>query len=126
MAVNTKSLPNAARSPVVLLGLVKFSDIVLIVLVALVTYWSYHGLQAVPGRYWLTILICALVASQVFHAVGLYRFAMLDNMGGQTTKLTFGWLLVGLTLIALFFFTKTSDDFSRVWASCTPMAEWQS
>lgn len=100
-----------------MLGLVKSADIALIVLTALISYWSRHDLEAIPIRYVLAITICALIAFQVFHMVGLYKFSMLDNFAGQIMKLATGWLIVGLSLIALLFFTKTAEEFSRLWAA---------
>jgi FlaA1/EpsC-like NDP-sugar epimerase len=105
------SVPKAARARTVLLGIVKFTDTSLIVLTALVSFWSRHGLQEIPGRYWLAILICSLIAFQVFHMVGLYQFAILDRLTDQVKKLTTAWMVVSLSLIALIFFTKTGEDF---------------
>ena len=116
MAFNVTSVPTAARSPAVLLGLVKFADSALIVLTAVITYWSRYGAQEIPGRYLLAVVICALIAFQVFHVVGLYKFAILHRLASQIAKLTTGWLIVGLLLIAVVFFTKTAEDFSCLWA----------
>ncbi|MDP6566040.1 MAG: undecaprenyl-phosphate glucose phosphotransferase [Alphaproteobacteria bacterium] len=113
----TTSGPAVAKSPTVLLGLVKFSDVLVIVATAVIAYWSRHGMVDLPGRYWLATLICALIAFQIFHAVGLYNFPILDKLTAQFAKLTTAWFIVGLSLIALIFFTKTAEEFSRVWAA---------
>jgi FlaA1/EpsC-like NDP-sugar epimerase len=113
----TTSVPKAARSPAVLLGVIKFVDAGLIVMTALVSYWSRHGLQDIPGRYWLAVFICTLIAFQVFHMAGLYQFSILDRLTAQVTKITTAWLVVSLSLIALIFFSKTADEFSRLWAA---------
>ena len=117
MTSEATSAPAAAKSPAVLLGLVKFADAMVIILLALITYWGYHGFQPVPFRYLLAAVIGAVIAFQVFHFVGLYKFSLLDRLGGQVVKLATGWLIVGLSLIALIFFTKTAEDFSRFWAA---------
>lgn len=117
MAINVTSVPTAARSPAVLLGLVRFADCALIVLTAVISYWSHHGVLELPGRYLLAVVICVLIAFQVFHLVGLYKFSILHRLPTQIGKLATGWLIVGLSLIALIFFTKTADDFSRLWAA---------
>ena len=116
MTSNATSVPKAARSPGVLIGLVKFADMALIGLTAFISYWSRHGLQEIPSRYVLAVTVCALIAFQVFHVLGLYKFNMLDRLTSQIKILATGWLIVGLSLIALIFFTKTADEFSRLWA----------
>jgi|APSaa5957512535_1039671.scaffolds.fasta_scaffold52058_3 hypothetical protein len=94
-ASNRAHLPNAAWSPAVLLGLIKSADIVLVVLTALISYWSRHGFKEIPDYYWLGIFISTLVTFQTFHMVGVYKVSNLYKLATQLGKLTAGWLLVG-------------------------------
>jgi len=104
-------------SPAVLLGLLRAADLTVIVVAGIVAYLLRHGIGEIPGRYWVAVLVCALLASQVFHFTGLYRFALLDRIGPQLRKLTVGWAVVWTLLVGLMFFTKTSEDFSRAAAA---------
>lgn len=105
------------KSPIVLLGLVRIVDAGSIFLFAALSFWLRHGFVDIPGRYWLAAAICCLLTLQVFQIARLYDYPMINAFVAQTVKLTTAWSAVGLALIALIFFTKTAEDFSRVWAA---------
>ena len=105
------------KSPTVLLGVIRFADLATIIGLAVIGYWLRHGFVDMPGRYWLAAAICGLLTMQVFQVAKLYDYSLIGNFVSQTAKLTAAWAFVGLALIALVFFSKTAEDFSRVWAA---------
>ena len=68
-----------------------------------------------PTSYQLAMLIGAVLAVYFMQVARLYDFRLLRDVTGQVGPLTTSWLGVTLTLIAAAFFTKTSEDFSRIW-----------
>ena len=74
-------------------------------------------MEDMPARYWLAVIACGLIALQVFQSGKLYAYPLIENFVVQTAKLTTLWAAIGLAFIALMFFTKTAEDFSRVWAA---------
>ena len=98
------------------MGLVRVLDMAVIVAAGVAAYLLRHGISEIPGRYWVAILLCTLIAAQTFQGLHIYRFELLDRLGQQVNKLAVGWAVVWTLLIGIMFFTKTSEDFSRVWA----------
>lgn len=105
------------RSPTVLLGLLRFGDIAMVVVCGVAAYFWRHGFTELPERYWLALAIAALLTAQIFHFSRLYMFSVLDRLFRQLGLLLPAWGAVGMLLIAMMFFTKTGEDFSRVWAA---------
>ena len=105
-----------AKSPSVLVGLVRAADAGAILACGLLAFLARHGVDEVPGRYWLAILAAAVLASQLFQAARLYAFPALDHVTPQVTRLAAAWGAVALTLLAVIFFAKRGEEFSRLWA----------
>jgi len=103
------------KSPSVILGLLRIADIVTIVAAALLAYYLRHGTFLLPTDYINATIAGVLVSLQLFHLGRLYDFKLLDQFFAEATKLVTLWSGVGLTLIAIGFFIKVSDDFSRIW-----------
>jgi len=116
--------PFYARSKVVLAGLVRGGDLLLIVLTALIAYWLRHETLQIPPRYGIAVVIGVLLAWQVFHAFGLYEFRSLSRLVWQLSRLITAWGLVAMGLIAVVFFTKTAEEFSRAWAGAWFASAW--
>lgn len=105
------------KSPTIILGLIRLADLALIAGLAVISYWIRHGTPDLPPRYWLAIAICCLLTMQAFHMARLYVYPLISGVIGQIAMLTTAWLAVVLALLALMFFTKTAEDFSRIWAA---------
>lgn len=105
------------KSPTIILGLIRLADIALIAVLAFIWYWLRHGTPDLPARYWLAIVICCLLTMQAFHMARLYVYPLISGVIAQVAILTTAWLAVVLILLALMFFTKTAEDFSRLWAA---------
>lgn len=105
------------KSPTIILGLIRLADMALIAILALAWYWLRHDSPDLPPRYWLAIVICCLLTVQAFHMARLYVYPLISGVVAQVAILTTAWLAVVLILLALMFFTKTAEDFSRLWAA---------
>lgn len=69
--------------------------------------WTEYGVISVLG---------ALLAINVFHLSGLYEFETVTRPRIALRRLAAGWFGVASFLIALSFFTRTSEDYSRAWS----------
>jgi len=108
----------------VLAGLVRGSDLLLIVLTALIAYWLRHDTLQIPSRYGIAVVIGVLLAWQVFQVFGLYEFRSLSRLVWQLSRLITAWGMVAMGLIAVVFFTKTAEEFSRAWAGAWFASAW--
>jgi len=107
-----------AYSPVVVAGLVRFADCLIIALVGFAIYVAYvlpidgWSLGA-PGL----IGAIALVAIVAFQAADLYDVQVFRNLISQMTRLGSAWSLVFLLVIGASFLAKLGGEISRVWLS---------
>jgi Undecaprenyl-phosphate glucose phosphotransferase len=115
-AMNDRRLGSiGSDAPALLVELVRVADVVIVVLCGVVGYWLRHGNWEIPAPYLVAIAIGALLTANVLHLGGLYE---LRRRVGTTTRigqLLVGWAVIGLSLIALAYFTKNSNEFSRLW-----------
>jgi len=104
-----------ASSPTVLTGLTRFGDLLIILIVAWLSYAIRHDSNLLPSNYVVAIAVGMFLAANAFQLAGLYRFDSLDRIGHQAGRLAVGWAAVSVGLLAVSFFSKTSADFSRIW-----------
>ncbi|MEX2647523.1 MAG: undecaprenyl-phosphate glucose phosphotransferase [Alphaproteobacteria bacterium] len=104
-----------AKSPAVVGGIVRAGDAVVLVLAGLVAYVARHGVDQPPFSYVVVMVIGVLLVANAFAFAGLYRAESFGRLTPQLARLAIGLPVVFLMLVALGFFTKTSEDFSRVW-----------
>ena len=103
-------------SPVVLSGLVRLVEFVIVLALGAAIYlgWVYpqHGVQwtSVVGLFGLAVLALA-----AFQSAGLYDVHVFRTHVAQFSRLFFAWTLVFLVAMAVAFFAKAGDAFSRVW-----------
>ncbi|MGE0096456.1 MAG: undecaprenyl-phosphate glucose phosphotransferase [Alphaproteobacteria bacterium] len=69
--------------------------------------WSEYGIISVLGT---------LLAINVFYLSGLYEFETITHPRLALRRLAAGWFGVASFLIALSFFTRSSEDYSRAWS----------
>ena len=69
--------------------------------------WSEYGVISVLGT---------LLAINVFYLSGLYEFETITHPRLALRRLATGWIGVASFLIALSFFTRSSEDYSRAWS----------
>ncbi len=106
----------AAYPPIVVSGVVRAIEFILIILVGAVLYFGYVGLAAQsPWIYAgaiLTIATCSILAFQSAELYDIYAFRRPINL---MAKLVSAWSFVFLLGTAVTFFGKLGEDYSRVW-----------
>jgi Undecaprenyl-phosphate glucose phosphotransferase len=103
------------KSPGVLLGLVRFADLLVVFTSAMAAYIIWHE-EMPPESYYLAMFVGVLVTAQVFQFSRLYVFRLLDQPLRQMTLIVPALIASGAILIVLAFFTKESESYSRAWA----------
>jgi Undecaprenyl-phosphate glucose phosphotransferase len=69
--------------------------------------WTEYGLITAFGT---------LLAVNLFYLTGLYQPDILKQPGVAIRRVAACWMAVAATLVAVGFLTKTSEDYSRLWA----------
>src|SRR3984885_3508134 len=105
-----------AYSPIVLAGLVRAIEVALVIAVGFTVYVCY----VVPGHgfawyYFAAIFGIALLAMLAFQVADIYQVQAFRGHEKQYMRLASAWSVVFLLAIAVSFFAKTGDQFSRVW-----------
>jgi len=113
-AVSQKVRP--AYSPIVIAGVVRVVDFVLLSLVGVILYFGY----VVPrsGLHWEYILaILAVNAATVicFQAADIYQVQVFRGELRQLTRMISSWAFVFLLFIGASFFAKLGSEISRFW-----------
>ena len=102
-------------SPAVVLGVLRVADLVVVVVAAVLAYWLRHGHIDAPFSYLVVTVIGAVLLANALHAGKLYVFESLMELTQQVHKLSMALPVVFLVLLALGYFTKTSEQLSRIW-----------
>jgi Undecaprenyl-phosphate glucose phosphotransferase len=108
----------AAYSPVVIAGLVRLADLIMLSLVGVALYLAH--VVRVDGFSWdYTVAIVAMAASTVicFQAADLYSVQVFRGQLRQTTRMVSAWAFVFLLFIGVSFFAKLGGAVSRLWLS---------
>ncbi|MCC2097628.1 MAG: sugar transferase, partial [Hyphomicrobiales bacterium] len=105
-----------AYSPLVLAGLARLAEFVIICASGFAVYIIYllPGLGHVSAYYY-TILAMASLAILVFQAAHIYNTEAFRSPISQLLRLVACWIIVFLSAMAVMFFLKRSMEFSRVW-----------
>jgi len=93
----------------------RLCDILVVGVVAMLAYWWRHGELTLPAYYFVAIVAAMLLTANYFHLAGLYDLQRRRQFAQQVGRLVPGWTAVILTLLALAFMTKTSENYSRAW-----------
>jgi Undecaprenyl-phosphate glucose phosphotransferase len=104
-----------ADAPALLVELVRVADVVIVVLCGVVSYWLRHGSWVIPGPYLVAIAIGGILTANILHLTGAYALQLHRGPTSQLGQLLVGWASMGFGLIALAYFTKNSNEFSRLW-----------
>lgn len=78
--------------------------------------WLVDAPQVSWAEYGVISILGALLAINVFYLSGLYEFETIVRPRIALRRLIAGWVGVASFLIALSFFTRTSEDYSRAWS----------
>lgn len=103
--------------PVKLLGgSVALADALVVVLASAGAYVSRHGTAAVPIEITSTTLLAAALTFNAMRLTGAYTSHATASAGTQLRCAAQGWSLVFVALVILGYLTKTSENYSRLWA----------
>jgi Undecaprenyl-phosphate glucose phosphotransferase len=109
---------SAAYSPIVIAGLVRLADFVMLSLVGVALYLAYVARQDGFGwDYPTAIVAMAAVAVICFQAVDIYEVQMFRGQLRQMTRMISAWSFVFLLFIGISFFAKIGGSVSRLWLS---------
>jgi len=113
--VSARGMAMASDAPTFLMGALRVVDVALVILTGAIGYWLRHDTWDVPGYYIIAFLTGGILTLNVMHVGKVYTLANLQQLGFQIGQLLACWVGVVLTLVVLAYFTKSSDEFSRVW-----------
>lgn len=105
-------------SPKVACGVLLPLDIAILMICGTLTYaiWLVDAPYALWTEYGLIMGFGSLLAVNVFSFAGMYEPAILHKPGTTIRRLLTCWLGVAALLVTVGFLTKTSEDYSRLWA----------
>src|SRR3984957_4982716 len=104
-------------SPVVLAGIVRTTEFLLIAAVGAAVYaYTTFPVEGFEWRYVLADLGIATAAVATFQMFDIYSTTAFRTHVHQLSRLGIAWTLVFLIAFALAFFIKFEDTFSRAWA----------
>jgi Undecaprenyl-phosphate glucose phosphotransferase len=108
----------AAYSPVVITGLVRLADFLLISLTGVALYLGYVAkIDGFSWSYVLAIVAVACAAVLCFQAADIYDVQVFRGHLRQMTRMISSWAFVFLLFIGISFFAKLGDSISRLWLS---------
>ena len=116
-ALKVAAQPTAAAwSPIVVAGVVRMVEFLLIAAVGFLIYFAY--VVPVDGFEWhyvAAIFGIATLAMLAFQAADVYQVQAFRGYEKQYFRLASAWSVVFLLAIGATFFAKAGDEFSRVW-----------
>ena len=107
---------HAAYSPIVVTGLVRLADFVMVALIGTAIY--LHYVRPIDGFSWYYIYaIFGVAALSVvsFQAADIYQVQMFRGQLRQMTRLVSSWTFVFMVFIGISFFAKVGNEISRLW-----------
>jgi Undecaprenyl-phosphate glucose phosphotransferase len=102
------------------------SDLLIILAMAggAYVFWLIGRPHASWEAYVLVALAGALVCVNLLQVCGAYRFEALTRPGESLRNMTLTWLAVAVAMLAVSFFTKSSEDYSRAWTGIWLAGSW--
>src|ERR1043165_165371 len=106
-----------AKSPIVLAGIVRITEFALIAAIGIVSYFVYvYPQYRLFDLYYIgTAFSIAALAVVAFQVVDIYHIHAFRNPVNKLPKLTVAWSLLFLSAVAVLFFARLGDLYSRVW-----------
>jgi len=107
-----------AFSPIVVAGMVRALEFLLIATIGVATYFGYvynaYG-HVFDWYYIATAFAVAGIAIIAFQAADIYQIQAFRNPVSQCARLTVAWSIVFLVLVAAVFFAQLGGMYSRLW-----------
>ncbi|MGY4170562.1 FlaA1/EpsC-like NDP-sugar epimerase [Bradyrhizobium sp. USDA 4529] len=116
----TNQKVRGAYSPVVIAGVVRLADFVLLSLVGVGLYLAYVRPLAGGSIHWgyiASILGMSAAAVVCFQAADIYQVQIFRGQLRQMTRMISSWAVVFLLFIGISFLVKLGGEVSRVWLS---------
>ncbi|ACL73163.1 Undecaprenyl-phosphate galactose phosphotransferase [Thioalkalivibrio sulfidiphilus HL-EbGr7] len=88
------------------------------------SHWLYLGVPSLDDHYEAALLIGALLAALVFQRFNLYRPWRGASLWEELRLITAAWVFVFTALVAIAFFTKMGESYSRGWALIWATSTW--
>ncbi|MEL6734886.1 MAG: undecaprenyl-phosphate glucose phosphotransferase [Pseudomonadota bacterium] len=105
-----------AISPFVLASVLRLTDFVAVSGIGLAVYFAYVvPLDGVRAVYFLTCLLAGILSVIAFQATDSYQINSLRTHVTQLGRVLAAWTAVFAFLALLAFFTRMSEEFSRIW-----------
>jgi hypothetical protein len=105
-----------AWSPIVVAGVVRMIEFILIVAIGLTIYVAYLvPIEGLQWRYIGAIFGIGLLAMLAFQAADIYQVQAFRGYEKQYFRLASAWSVVFLIVISFTFFSKIGDHYSRLW-----------
>ena len=117
LAVTNQKIPRA-YSPIVIAGVVRVADFLLVSIVGIALYLGY--VVPLSGFYWEYVAaILGMTATAVicFQASDIYEVQIFRGQLRQMTRMISSWAFVFLLFIGASFFAKLGSEISRLWLS---------
>jgi Undecaprenyl-phosphate glucose phosphotransferase len=104
-------------SPIVVRGLVRLADFVVVTMLGLVIAHMYINETGVLSntRYLLAVALTGIALVAVYELLGLYGLRVLSSFVKKLPAIALGWTIAFAGLVASLFFLKMGSDVSRVW-----------
>ncbi len=107
-----------SKSPIVVAGIVRITEFVLIAVVGIIAYFAYvyPSYGHVFDLYYIgTAFAVAALGVLSFQVVDIYHIHAFRLPVRHCARLTIAWSLVFLALVTVMFFARLGDLYSRVW-----------
>ncbi|MGB1547257.1 MAG: undecaprenyl-phosphate glucose phosphotransferase [Alphaproteobacteria bacterium] len=98
-------------------GFLRIGDVASVIASGVIAYRIRELDFDLPGAYQIALALGVLLTFNYFHFARLYRFANLVAPVQQFGRLVATWIIVIVTLIFIAYFTKTSEEYSRIWVA---------
>ena len=104
-------------SPVVVRGVVRVADFLLVTILGLVIAHMYINETGVleNTRYISAVAMTGAVLIATYELLGLYTLRVLSSFVKKLPAIVLGWTIAFAALVAAIFFLKIGSDVSRVW-----------
>ncbi len=112
---DVRAFPASDRTTLIA-GLLRLTDILLVVVIAYVLFWFHNDTLRAPHYYHQIIVLAALLTANFTHIAGIYRPAALASTSLQVVRLAAAWSMVGLSVLAFVFVTEIDGWLNHTWA----------
>ncbi len=112
---DVRAFPASDRTTLIA-GLLRLTDILLVVMIAYVLFWFHNDTLRAPHYYHQIIVLAALLTANFTHIAGIYRPAALASTSLQVVRLAVAWSMVGLSVLAFVFVTEIDGWLNHTWA----------